>query len=653
VSRELFSGMMFAPLALRIVTAHIRARTILATAMVLSAVFCLGFSILCPLQRALAQEHPAQRLHDEKANKYRGGDSVPSHFSGELINKTVDPQEAITVELNMRKLFKKLLVVAGSESDKYYSPHLRDILIDIPSRAWHAWVRANAGIRRSWFSCKGACWYCKWIDLHRASACCRGSTSAYGPLVLDHNFKTCCVRSGEENWSEEKIACSHPSGDGWAGLFEFYFPTTVIGWENDRSTTMIVEKGKVSECLQQADPIMQSDDARKWVADAISRNLSSVGGPVPIPGREESIRDEVTREIDANVQGVIKDVRPKDQKLRFADSLQGQGLTMRVNFATMNPWERRALAVQFCMHPDQFMKIMNTEEDEFQKPPPGGGNTFGMLQNIPVFANYCGNGARLMISPWESANLAPVDGTPTDLAKGFLAGYLGAGPMYCQAMAARYDGSLTEEQRQIILQSGTAALDEKDVGYSCRNNGKSTVALSPLSLYRAAQVERRTPEHALAFAIAGGLFEKDTHDTTKPSYRKSYYKRFEPMPYSQRAGIFSGKKFDGGLPGLVTEQNLPCIRPLKGENHQGQNKSDQWYISDSTHNFTQENVSDWNKTWKEWTTDGNTPKRGLDDRSQNYAAMSRIFASCPAGYKQWKGDHSGDTHRACGSEKLW
>jgi hypothetical protein len=126
--------MMFAPLALRIVTAHIRARTILATAMVLSAVFCLGFSILCPLQRALAQEHPAQRLHDEKANKYRGGDSVPSHFSGELINKTVDPQEAITVELNMRKLFKKLLVVAGSESDKYYSPHLRDILIDIPSR---------------------------------------------------------------------------------------------------------------------------------------------------------------------------------------------------------------------------------------------------------------------------------------------------------------------------------------------------------------------------------------------------------------------------------------------------------------------------------------------------------------------------------------
>jgi hypothetical protein len=602
-------------------------------------------SLFHPVRWALAQEHPAQRLQNEEANKYRGGKEIQSYFA---------------VEGNMRTLFKKLLAESGPEIDKYYSPHLRDILVDdVAARGWHAWVRANAGRRKSGFSCKGACWYCKWFDEHRHGACCRGPTKAYQSLVLDHNFKTCCVRSGEENWSEERIACTHPSGDGWAGLFEFYFPTTVIGWENDRTTTMIVEKSKVNQCVGDlntvgADSVMESADAREWVGNAILRNLNSVGGPVAPPGMEEQIRQKTESDVNRTVEDVIKDVRPKDKKLRFADSLQGQGLTMRVNFATMNPLQRRALATELCMHPEQFMKIMNSDEDQFQKKPPGGGNIFGMLQSIPVFANYCDNGARLMIDPWKSSMLKPVDGTPTDLAKGFLNGYLRAGPMYCHAMAARHNSSLlTPEQKLIISQSGTAALDERDVGYSCRNDAKSTVALSPLSLYRTAQVERRTPEHALAFAIAGGLFEEDTHKPDSPNFKKSYYKRFEPMPYSQQAGIFSGKKFEGGYPAAKTEQNLPCFRGLKGENYRGKNKPDQWYMSDHTQNFTQENVSDWNKSLQQWTTDGNTPKRGLDERSQNYAAMSRIFASCPAGYKPWRGDHSGDTRAACGSEKLW
>jgi hypothetical protein len=617
MDRELFSGMRFAPLFQRTVLAALYSGAVVAA------------MLLLPSKGAYAQEDPSQRLHDEQPNAYRRAEKVSSFLD---------------VRDNMRDLFEKLLSDAGSEIDKHYSPHLRDILVEGWDRFLHAWIRANAGTEYSFWGCFGACPGCGWIDWDYTGQCCNGPTEAYGGLMLDHNFKTCCVRNGEENWTEEQIACAHPMGDGWAGLFEFYFPATVIGWENDRTTTMIVEKEKVNQCVEAADPLMEGSEAVEWVADAIAKNLDEVGGPVAVPGRESNPRGE----IENNVRDVIKAVRPQDKKLRFTDSLQGEGLTMRVNFATMDPIERRLLAWEFCMHPDQFMKIMDPQEDPYQKVPLGSGTSFGMLQAIPVFANYCENGVRLMTSVWESAFLKPVDGTPTDLSKGFLAGYLGVGPMYCQAMHARDNSYLTQEQRQVILQSGTAPLDEQMVGYSCRNNGQSWVGLSPVALHRTAQVERRAPEHALAFAIAGGLFEKDTQAT-----KKSYYKRFEPMPYSQQAKIFSGKPFEAAPMGMANEMGLPCKRTLNGESYQGKNMPDQWYISDKTHNFVQDTIQDWNKFYSEWTTDGNTPKRGLDDKSQNYAAMSRIFASCPLGYKPWKGKHSNDAQRACGSEKLW
>jgi hypothetical protein len=316
--------------------------------------------------------------------------------------------------------------------------------------------------------------------------------------------------------------------------------------------------------------------------------------------------------------------------------------------------ERQRIATSLCMHPDQFMKIMDMREDPYQKVPPGVGNPLGMLKELPIFANYCANGVKLMTDPFQSAFLKPVDGTPTDLSRGFLAGYLGAGPLYCQAMhAVDPFGRLTLEQRQLILKSGTVALDEKIVGYSCRNKDTGWVGLSPVTLYRTAQLERRAPEHALAFLAAAGLHEEKTQQT-----KTSYYKRFEPMPYTRKANLFTGKRFEGGG-GMTELPGLPCTRTINGQNYQGQDLSDQLYISDKTNTFNgtggfvQEPIHDWNKFFTEWTKNGKTPRRGYDEQSQNYATAFRAFASCPLGYKPWRGGHSGDARAVCGEEKLW
>jgi hypothetical protein len=594
-----------------------------------------------PAQAQDGTTFDATRFEQLKPNKYRGG-----------------VENFAEVKKNMEELFVKLLHKSGPEIDKYYSPHLRDIVLGTATRVLHALIRVNAGTRKVfWGTCVGACPGCLWHGDYD-EACCNGKNWMYATLVADQGWKTCCVRNGEENWSEEKIACSHPAGDGWAGLFEYYYPATVIGWENDRTTTMIVEKDKVQKCVEASDPLMEGDQAVDWVAGAIDANARALG--------EKPNKDEITR----NVKEYIKEIRPKDKSLRFGDGLQGEGLTVRVNFATMGTNslpvsgqtgvllnERQRLAASLCMHPDQFMKIMHPVEDPYQKIPAGALNPGGLLQNLPVFGNYCPNGVNLMTNPFESALLRPVDGTPTDLAKGFLEGYITAGPLYCQAMrAAAEDTRYSPEQRQAILQTGTKVLDEKAVGYSCRKSDQGWAGLSPVMLYRTAQIERRAPEHALAFLIAAGLHEHDTQDS-----KKSYYKRFEPMPYSQQANIFSGKAFKGGS-GL-TERPLPwlrwCDRTINGADYQGKNMPDQLYISDKTNKFTeqggfiQEPIHEWNKLYTEWTKDKKTPQRGMDKMSQNYGSAFRIFATCPLGYQRWRGAHSGDANKVCGEEKLW
>jgi hypothetical protein len=185
---------------------------------------------------------------------------------------------------------------------------------------------------------------------------------------------------------------------------------------------------------------------------------------------------------------------------------------------------------------------------------------------------------------------------------------------------------------------------EAAVGYTCLDGGKLNGSMVPVELYRHAAVERRTAitDHALGFLIAGGLAEGMT------AGNRSYYKRFEPRPYSQQMPphlqTFIGTQFSGGG---TNELGLPCP-PLSGENYRFQgSKSDRLYISDKTNKaFDQEMVQandskgGFNRYREEWGKDqqagAKIAARGLDKESQNYAAPFRIFATCPRGYKRWR-----------------
>ena len=166
----------------------------------------------------------------------------------------------------------------------------------------------------------------------------------------------------------------------------------------------------------------------------------------------------------------------------------------------------------------------------------------------------------------------------------------------------------------------------------------------PVELYRHAAVERRTAitDHALGFLIAGGVAPGMT------AGNRSYYKRFEPQPYSQdmpyNLQTFIGTQFQGGGTNELGE-SCPSV---SGENyrHVG-SKSDRLYISDVTNKaFDQEMVQaddskgGVNRYREEWGKDQQSAAkiaaRGLDKESQNYAAPFRIFATCPTGFKRWR-----------------
>jgi hypothetical protein len=131
---------------------------------------------------------------------------------------------------------------------------------------------------------------------------------------------------------------------------------------------------------------------------------------------------------------------------------------------------------------------------------------------------------------------------------------------------------------------------------------------------------------------------------------RSYYKRFETMRYSfENFGIFRGKRFVGAGGGPVNERDEQCKRNIEGQDftRNGEwNRSDRLYISDYTHPevFTQEIVNDpgttrFNRYVQEWASKKNENKitnRGLDEKSSNYAAAFRIFATCPKGHSRWR-----------------
>ena len=601
-----------------------------------------AYLIAISLAQVACAQNIAERLQQgvdnpqAAQNQYRGG--------------------ADDVDGNMKKLFEPIMSGAGGGIDKWYSPHLRDTRINQTNRQKQAKLRSEAGVMRiepcllgsivvgirclNGFNvpltacnipgCQDTAFACNigWPDKHLSLECCTiplgTGTPIYKQFVQDSNFKTCCVRIADQIDDEEKVACKHPRGDGWAGLFEYYYPTNALGWENERTSTMIASKDEVTTCINQVDSMMEGTQAVDWVSKAIERNQKMAAGESPAGVTGSTVRSKVQED--------IKDVRPKDKALRFSDSLQGEGLTLRINFPSMELGERTKLAEHFCMHPLQFHKLLGTA-DLLQRE---GGNV-NQLKQIPIWSNYCEQGVELMTNP-SLSNMVNIDGTDTDFTKGMAAWE--QDPLYCQRINSLANENMAITKiKDVIDKSPGRGRTAAEVGYTCSQNGKLNGGMVPVSLYRHAAVERRTAisDHALGFLIAGGMWER------MRAGNKSYYKRFEPRPYSWQSAerIFKGKRWAGG----GSNELLMGCKSYGGRNYQGQDTSDQLFISNFTHQaFTQEPIVNVNtkdafdKYVQEWATGSGKKtisRKGVDKDAHNYAAAFRKFATCPAGFVRW------------------
>lgn len=632
---------------------------------------------------AQGQDNVANRLQegvddpDNKKNEYRGG---------------VD--DLNTVISNMKKISGPVWPdTPNREMDKWYSPHLRDIAIEGTQRNEQALLRAIAGLAYklpcglklsgkicvngtgTWTTacndpeCKACPLNKPWHNIaHETPLCClpKGiGTKVYEELTTDTNFKTCCVRDAEIEFTEEEIACSHPDGSGWAGLFEYYYPTTIIGLENQRGETMIATKKQVSECKAEVDEILETKGkGDEWVARAIERNVEAAKdgtepGASPDPAK---LRQQVSDD--------IKEVRPKDKSLRFTDSLQGEGITVRPFLPAYDRAKMSEVAKHFCMRPEQFHKLMDPQFDKLQLN--GGTSSAELDQKIPVWANYCPSGMELMTNPQNASLLVNLDSTDTDLPKGMQA--WNNDKLYCQRMNLSNPNMDRTGIGDVIRKSGAArGLSEQQVGYTCSATGELNNGLVPISLYRNAAVERRTAfaDHAMGFLISAGLWSRVGI--------KSNYKRFEPQPYSMTAKpgfeTFKGKLF--GIMGGTTEINTSCVRPdarpysnnlsvVRLDN----GNSDQLYLSDYTHkSFTQQPILNekggrdaFKKYIQQWSkgdeqSEKDMKAKGLDKDAHNYAIAFRIFATCPKGYSRWRPDAlhgalAANVENSCGEENF-
>jgi hypothetical protein len=586
----------------------------------------------------------AERLKQGKEgkNKYRGAAQV-----GDMK----------AVIQNMEQLFEPILVKSKDDGskDQWYEAHLRDAWFDPVNRDLEAVkVRGKANPKGPGLGAycqnelsipiEAACplrppsgkeicyWHGKVPTPHRPLSCCTSqATTIYAKLIEDTNFKACCVRKKEQTWTSEQIACEHPDGSGWAGLFEYYYPTAALGWENDRTTTMIVDKKKVDACIGQSDTLMESEIAQKWVAEAIERNLTTASKGTGV-GAAGQIQQQIAQD--------IKEVRPEDKELRFADSLQSEGLTLRVNLAAMQQKTRHAFSERICGRPEQLDKLMDPTEDLLQKQGSGGPTVEALDNNIPVWASYCPKGVELMTDPSKSLLCRNPDmPVKTDLQKG--TAIWQTDPLYCQAMNLQNTNLQTMGFAKAIQEHSKGQYTKEQVGYTCLvPEANLNAGMAPVTLVRQAAIERRTAitDHAIGFMIAGAIAPGMI------AGQKSYYKRFEPQAYSMEAPFnyqtFIGKPVKGGG---TNEVGMPC----PGYNGKGlfmRNKSDRLYISKATHEpFTQQIIdesNDINKYVQDWSDQQKEKiaNRGLDEKSQNYAAAFRIFATCPKGYVRWKPD---------------
>jgi hypothetical protein len=609
-----------------------------------SFILCALALLVCFTNNSLAQGLPGGGGGGLAASGEEAADKLKQEKGGKNTFR-VDPQSGSggvssekEVLENMQKLFEKIYLPPNQslmpkpELDKWFSPHLLDMNIPMSSRQMEVngpTGRALAGTIYNPYYCYGACNGCYWPDSHQDPACCFNPTTAYSGLLLDTNFKACCVRKGEEGLSREAIACRYPRGDGWAGLFEYYFPATAIGWESQRGTTMIATSKQVKQCMESSKQMMENSN---WITTAIQK-----GG--------ESSDGGISGKVADSIQGIRQN--QKDPSLTFTDSLQGGGLTMRVNFAHMDPEERTALAEQFCMHPKQFMKLMDPLEDNKQI---GGGSSLAALQALPIWANYCPQAVQLMTNPDETNRVENTDGTKTDFKKGMSA--YQRDPLYCQKMNVQANPIGGEFLKEGVLKNqGSGMFSEDSVGYTCRTGtqqeGGFSTRMVPVTLHSTAKIDPRTLDHAIPFLIAGGYYKGEMSNGLK-----SIYKRFEPMPYSRQFQMFTGQRWAGGG---TNELNQLC-RSYEGEDYNtGKDQPDQLFISDVNHKpFTQEQVQEFKKYDREWADKQQESfhNRNFNESVLNYGAAFRIFATCPAGYARWRGPHSEEYRGACGEENL-
>jgi hypothetical protein len=301
-------------------------------------------------------------------------------------------------------------------------------------------------------------------------------------------------------------------------------------------------------------------------------------------------------------------------------------MTLRVNLPAMALQHREQLARDMCMHPQQFMKLMDPDpaEDPYQRKPPGQG-TAGtkMLEAIPVWTTQARFGALLVSEPLETLKLLNFDapGYPlvggkqdraTDLALGYERGFI-RNARYCDVMAEQKqqpDSDGLREAVQVYGKGLSREVQETNSGYSCRDAAGGRISLSPLVRIALKDGPEIAALRALAFAVAAGVYAPAMAD---PQSRLSYYKRFEPLPYFK----FLGKPFTAGAGS--NEHGVQC-RSVRGDAYTRDSiQADRLYSSPSS-------------------------------KGGSYAAPMRIFASCPKGWTRWRGMHS---ESACGEEKLW
>jgi hypothetical protein len=391
--------------------------------------------------------------------------------------------------------------------------------------------------------------------------------------------------------------------------------------------------------------------APTWVSQAIEKNIAAADKAGANSG-SSPMTPSASSDLEEKVRKDAADVRPKNN-VRFSDSLQGEGLTMRPNFAALDPSFRRNLAKRFCMHPDQFMKLMSGE-DPLQRN--GSKEVETLSRNIPIWSNYCPQGVNFMTNA-DNSKLQNIDQTDTNFQKGMDA--WDRDPLYCQRMNLSNRNMDITGIGDVIRESGknAPAWTEAQVGYTCREGGALNGGMVPVTLFRHAAVDRRTAigDHVLGFLISGGLAP------TMHNGQRSFYKRFEPRPYTLTGPqqpdkgyeMFKGEKFQG----VETNERLERCTPLAGRDYKDKNNSDQLFISDRTHrSFTDQpliNVNSdqnaFNKYRQEWAKTDDKSKKQIvkretgsgqseefDKKLNNYAAAFRAFATCPAGYVRWR-----------------